>query len=343
MAQGLDGRRTLPPVKSGDWVGIAANAASGRGRGRSLVGRLAKALERRGIEPRVAWTLDEREALVLESSIDDRCRCLVATGGDGTVAALINERPGVPLAVLPAGTENLFAGHFQFGTDPETLAEVVERGEVATLDLGETQGRRFALMAGVGFDAEVVTRHHEIRVGSSGTPRPTNRAAYVDPVVRTSLAYRFPTLRANVLHRDGEEAIEGTTIFVFNLPRYALKLPFAPDASGEDGLLDLVVFRDGGPIQALRYLWLVLRGLHLKRPGVYHRRVRRVSIEADQPVAIQLDGDPGGLLHPGVDGGRLIEVVPGGVEVLVPPTSAKGRRQAAFARFESPLGTGSRS
>ncbi len=77
------------------WVGFAVNAASGRGGGRSAVGKLVRELERLGIESRVAWTLDERKELVEAASSRDseRCRCLVAVGGDGTVGALINERP----------------------------------------------------------------------------------------------------------------------------------------------------------------------------------------------------------------------------------------------------------
>src|SRR5262245_9704454 len=103
------------------WVGIAANPGSGRGRGRRQVERLGQELERRGLRARVAWTLEERSALVAESGCDPHCRCLVAAGGDGTVAALVNERPRVPITVLPAGTENLFARHFGLTRRPEQL------------------------------------------------------------------------------------------------------------------------------------------------------------------------------------------------------------------------------
>src|SRR5258708_945809 len=86
-----------------DWVGFAVNAASGRGSGRALVGRVVRELERLGVESRIAWTIDERRALVDAASTSGRgpsgrCHCLVAVGGDGTVAALINEQPDVPIA-----------------------------------------------------------------------------------------------------------------------------------------------------------------------------------------------------------------------------------------------------
>src|SRR5262249_7517387 len=158
--------------------------------------------------------------------------------------------------------------HFRLGSSPSRLAAAVASNRVVRTDLGLTQGRRFALMAGFGFDADVVTRHHIARVGRSGVPRPTNRAAYVDPVLRSRFEYRFPSMTVQVADPGAQETLTGSTVFVFNLPRYALGLPFAPTARGDDGWLDLIVFQKPGAFHALHYLWLVLRRLHLRRPGV---------------------------------------------------------------------------
>lgn len=300
------------------WVGIAANPGSGLGRGRARVERLALALRRRGITPRIAWTLDDRARLIAESRVDTACRCLVAAGGDGTVSALLNERPSVPLTVLPAGTENLFARHFGIRSNPEAVAETIVSGEELTLDLGSAGGRSFALMAGLGFDADVVTRHHAARMSTAGRPRPTHRAAYVEPVLRSSWAYRFPSLAVHI-EGDRPETLEGATVFLFNLPRYALGLPFAPTASAEDGLLDLVVFRKPGALNALRYLWLVLRGLHLKRPGVEYRQVHKATVEGLEPVPVQFDGDPAGIIDT-TGGPWTFEAVGAAARVLIPRT-----------------------
>ncbi len=308
--------RVLGP-HSGQWVGIAANAGSGRGAGRGAVEGFAAALESLSIGCRIAWTPAERQAMVAEAGRAGDCRCLVAAGGDGTVSALLNDRPGVPIAVLPTGTENLFARHFRFDRRPERLARAIADGRVAPLDLGVAGGRRFSLMAGVGFDADVVTRHHVARVARTGRARPTHRGAYVEPVLRSSLSYRFPELSVRVDDPGAEETIVGTTVFVFNLPRYAMGLPFAPEARGDDGRLDLIVFRKPGAFRALHYLWLVLRGSHLRRDDVQHRRVRLATIRGPVPVPFQLDGDPGGLVESTAVGPLAIRVLPGEVEVIV--------------------------
>ena len=152
----------------------------------------------------------------------------------------------------------------------------------------------------------------------AGAMRPTHRGAYVESVLRSSLAYRFPPLTIRVDEADREEVLTGTTAFVFNLPRYALGLPIAPTARDDDGLLDLVVFRDPGPFRALHYLWMIFRGLHLRQPGVEHRRVRRVAVTAAEPVPVQLDGDPGGSVAADPAAPWTAEVLPGAIDVLVP-------------------------
>jgi diacylglycerol kinase (ATP) len=292
-----------PGSQASDWIGIVANQSSGMGRGQRLVEELVAQLQSRGLRAEVAWTPGERSSLVSRAaSGDGACRCLVAVGGDGTVSALLNERPHRPVTVLPAGTENLVARHFGLRRDPRTLAGTIAGGRAIPVDVGQAAGRRFLLMAGFGFDAEIVSRHHRSRVSRSGRVRPTHRIAYVEPILRSSFSYRFPPISVRINDPGAEEVLRGTTVFVFNLPRYALGLPFVPLTREDDGWLDLIVFRNPGPFQAFYYLCKVVCGIHLNDPGVFHRRVRKVVVTSDDPIPVQLDGDPGGyLLPPGSD------------------------------------------
>jgi diacylglycerol kinase (ATP) len=331
--------------RSGGWVGIVANKASGTGAGRALVQRLVRELAGQGLGSQIAWTPEERSELVVEGGARADCRCLVAVGGDGTVSALVNEQPRVPISVLPAGTENLAAQHFGLRRNPRLLARTIASGQVVRTDVGVAANRRFVLMTGFGFDGDVVTRHHRTRISRSGKVKPTHRAAYVEPILRSSFCYRFPPINITITDPGAEEELSGTTVFVFNLPRYALGLPFAPHALQDDGLLDLVVFRDPGPFQALYYLWRVFCRTHLDHPGVSHRRVRRVVLSSNQPVPVQLDGDPAGFLCPGkparASGERAeleprdswtIEVIPGAVDVLIPASHVAASPSVPLAR-----------
>jgi diacylglycerol kinase (ATP) len=361
---------TSPSVRSASpsisqektWVGLIANKNSGIGTGAKRVRLLAHELARRGFSSKIAWTPEERHALVAQANADPTCRCLVAVGGDGTISALINEQPLVPVTVLPAGTENLAAQHFKLKRNPAWLARTIAAGHRVRADLGCVDGRRFLLMMGFGFDGDVVTRHHSSRVTSTGAIKRTHRAAYVEPILRASLFYRFPVVHVRVLDEGAEETLKGTTVFVFNLPRYALGLPFAPEAKQDDGFLDLIVFREPGPFQALYYLWRVLRGTHLEHPGVFHRRVRKVFLTSDETVPVQVDGDPGGHLLPSPQDntaggtssnpsdrhhstsagshhhsqGWTIEVLPNAIDVIVPAPAGKSEHRGS-ARQNQPL------
>ena len=119
-----------------DWVGVVANCNSGMGKGFRLVHRLVRALRPAGLSATDAVTPEERALLVGRSAGDPRCRCLVAVGGDGTVADLLNKRPTVPLTVFPAGTENLVARHFGLGRDPKVLAKTIAGAKPIRVDVG---------------------------------------------------------------------------------------------------------------------------------------------------------------------------------------------------------------
>ena len=195
----VNGRPVNLSVAVGEpWVGIVANRSSGTGGNNLLVRRLVGKLAKLGFGTEVAWTPVERQTLVAKAESRPGCRCLVAVGGDGTVSALVNEQPKVPVTVLPAGTENLAAQHFELRRNTAALARNIAAGQVLRADLGNAAGRRFLLMTGFGFDADVVTRHHRARTTRSGRVKPTHRAAYVEPILRSSLFYRFPHINVAI-------------------------------------------------------------------------------------------------------------------------------------------------
>ena len=142
----------------------------------------------------IAWTTADRTALVERAGADPAaCRCLVAVGGDGTVSALLNERPRVPLSVFPAGTENLVAQQFGLRKSAASLAKNDHRRRIPGMSTSARRmGGRFLLMVGFGFDGDVVTRHHNGRLSSSGLIRPTNRLAYVGPGAAIEFFLQIP-------------------------------------------------------------------------------------------------------------------------------------------------------
>ncbi len=290
---------------------LIANPTAGRGQGLARLIDLENAIRERGIETHRVLDPESRAAIArkLRTDSDARKRVLVVIGGDGTVNALMNDGPTAPVCHYASGTENLFSRAFRTPKDPQAMADWILGSREANMDLGEfrveafegsaPRSKRFALMLGFGFDAAVVNRHHEKRVGrAAGT---TSRMAYFGPLAYEAWHYDFPRVRMTWTLDSGEtRSSEGTTAIVFNFDCYALGLKFAPGASPFDGHLDTVRFERRGSVRAGLYLAMVASGIHVHLKSVGLERMREIRLEAvDKPVPVQMDGDPAGWLEPG--------------------------------------------
>ena len=290
---------------------VAANPYRGAARPRARVDALVAALVDAGRPARIVWDPSERAALLGDPGAMADVRCVVAAGGDGTVAAVLNELGhDVPLAVLPTGNENLFARALGFDVAPARLARAIVAGASRRLDLGRARTaagtRRFGLMLSAGFDADVVRRVARRRA-RDGPPRRVGRAGYVLPIGATLCAYEHPLVSVTV----DDVTVAGAYCMIANLPDYPMALSPAPGARGDDGLLDWVAFERPGPLALAAYAWAVIRARHRRLPHVHGGRARRLRLSSTLPVPVQLDGEPGGCTP--VD----VEVLPAALAVVV--------------------------
>ena len=300
-------RRVDPQAKL---VQMLVNPCAGSSSKKLLADEITSALAEAGYEVQRLGSPDELRDASHEVTSSGSLRCVVGLGGDGTLGAMLNMTPpGVPLAIVPQGTENLMAGYLRMTRRASDLVRLIEEGQVIDLDAGVANGRLFSLMASVGFDADVVRRVHERRLASGGGN--ISHLAYAQPILEAMGGYEFPQVRITPLDADGRdlEPVEGTWVFAVNLPRYASGLRIVPWADGVDGQLDLCVFQRGQTHAGLWYLWHVLRGRHQMLESVVTRRVRSCRIEAvdGAEAPYQIDGDPGGFLplELGVAPGRM--------------------------------------
>jgi diacylglycerol kinase family enzyme len=289
-------------------VVILANPRAGAKSSRGLVDDLVDRLLARKLQPTVCW--DRVEFSESVHSLDPKdLRCVVAAGGDGTLIEALNRAPGRPIALLPLGTENLMARTWHIERSGHRVADTIAAGRVRTLDMArlrrhESPDRLFTLMAGIGFDGDVVRRTHAKRRGH------INLFSYAWPFVQAVSRYRFPFLDIEVVETG--ERLRGANVFVFNLPRYGGGLSIAPEARGDDGVLDLLVFEKRGLFHFFRYLTSIIRGLRHRLRDVQHRLIRGVRLWSESAVPVQTDGDPAGFLP------IEIQVVPSALSLVVP-------------------------
>jgi diacylglycerol kinase family enzyme len=300
MSESLANHRLHPDRRR---VGVFANPTAGSGSGKKHVDQLLEALRSHDLTATVTHAPDELSDMARDYE-GGSLRCIVSAGGDGTLATLLNGAPGVPLAILPLGNENLVARYCGLGRDGRRLACVVAEGRYRRFDLASVHARRFSLMAGAGFDAEVVRRVHAGRRGH------VNKLSYVWPALQTARNYDFPAIEVEI--EDTGERLCGASVFVFNLPQYALRLPLGREARPADGLLDLCVFSKPGLTNLVRYAGHVSFGRQGSLTDYHHRQVRKVRLISNGEVALQTDGDPAGSLP------AVIEAVPMALTLVLP-------------------------
>jgi diacylglycerol kinase family enzyme len=280
---------------------IAVNPRAGAREQSPVVRDLVERLIAHGLRPEIFQGVDPLCDHLSRRDWRAAVRAVVAAGGDGT-ARLAAEKtpPGMPLTILPLGTENLLAQHLELTTDTQALAQRIADGWHVQLDAGEANGRLFTLMVGCGFDADVVRRLHRDRRGH------IHHLSYVKPIVDAIRNYDYPPVTVHYRQApggsfrpapsaDGEE-LTARWVFVVNLPRYAGGLNFAPEASGTDGLLDVCTFKEGSLWSGLLYLGGVVLGQHQAMEDFRLVRSSAVTIESSASVPYQIDGDPGGEL-----------------------------------------------
>lgn len=292
---------------NGELVIIQRNPHSGSGAGRIQLRILSRHLRDAGFRVRMFSSRPRLDRYLTDKPAHRILRCIVAAGGDGTVADLVNRHPGVPIAVLPLGTENLLAKYLGIRRCGRSLFQIIHRGKVRVFDSAIVNGRRSLLMVSVGIDAEIVEAVHNVRSGH------IHRLSYVRPILHALLKNQPTNYR--VVACDGLHDVSGCHIIVTNVPRYGFDIPFAPEARPDDGILDVRVFHGITRWQVFCHAVKLRLGLPIGQQEFTRFSASAVRIECldgKRPRTSQCDGDPGPELP------LTIETDPHSLTLIVP-------------------------
>ena len=261
---------------------IIHNPMSGRGPGplREVVAHL----ERLGCRITVRPTTCRGDAPVFASEASEaEFDRIVVCGGDGTINEAVNglTAKSPPLAIIPAGTANVLAAELGLSSDPKEIADAIVTGEARAVSLGEINGHKFLLMAGVGFDACVVA------TVSSRLKRAIGKGAYVIASLQQMIRGDFPRFQLLI---DGVP-YEAASIVIANAHYYGGKFVCAPEARMESADLQVCLFERGSRFYVAIYGLALTLGFLPKAPGYRIVPATRIEIRGPSGAAIQSDGD----------------------------------------------------
>ncbi|MEO3819002.1 diacylglycerol kinase family protein [Plantactinospora sp. B24E8] len=228
-------------------------------------------------------------------------------GGDGMVQRCADTLAGsdAAMAILPAGTANLLAADLDIPTDLAEAVRIGLTGPRRRLDLGRLNGEHFAVMAGAGFDGEL------IRDADRALKDRLGRLAYVWTGLRH---VRSETTRMRI-RVDGTEWFDGEASCVLfgNVGTITGGIPAFDDAEPDNGCLEVGVATANGVQEWVRTLGRMAVGRSDESPFVRITRGHKVRVDVAEPTRYELDGGARKRVT------RLkVRVVPGGLTVCVP-------------------------
>ena len=288
---------------------VIYNPSAGRSRAKALWPQINLALKNAGVDFDAVATRAPLEATEIARSAAERYAAIVGVGGDGTISEIANglmqasqQRETIPLGIIPVGNGDDFAKVLP----PEapirgvcydwlTAVRKIAVGESRLYDVGRICGsesnassgdrcRYFLNIVDVGFGA------HTVQNFASVPKFLTGHSAYLVAILKTMVNY--PALSLRIQFDDAPAFEQRTTITAIGNGRcFGGGLWVCPQATPNDGWLDVMVAQQIPRRTILRLLPKLQRGTHIEDPVVKMSRARRVVLESSEPFFVEADGE----------------------------------------------------
>jgi diacylglycerol kinase (ATP) len=215
-----------------------------------------------------------------QRAVAEQYDACIVVGGDGTVqpAARVLAGTDVVLGILPFGTHMNVAHGLGIPLEPIAAAQIIARGKVHRADAGVVHDRLFFETAGVGLDAELF-----------GAVRNAERGRWRKAVGRMWRYATHGTHRVTITVDGAAHAHRVMQVLVLNSPYYGWSLPLLPEASMEDGRLDVAVFPRMGRLALIGVLVAFARGVPSPQRPVHYQGARIAMTSAVQ-LTVHADG-----------------------------------------------------
>jgi diacylglycerol kinase (ATP) len=274
------------PRRAGTAVtSVAVVAHSGKSLGGGL-SELRSILDMSGVTDPLWFEVpkSKKAPKVVRQAVADGADLIFVWGGDGMVQRCIDALAGsnATVAILPAGTANLFATNVGIPKDLTAAVDIGLHGDRRQFDLGRINGEHFAVMAGAGLDALM------IRDADGSLKNRFGRAAYIWTGARH---LRAPAVDTRI-RVDGHKWFKGkaSCVLVGNVGKIMGEVAPFPDARPDDGALDFGVVTARGAWQWSRTLARTVAGKAERSPFVQIGRGKSIDIRFAKKVVYELDG-----------------------------------------------------
>lgn len=221
---------------------------------------------------------------------------ILAVGGDGTVHEVVNGlidgNHQTPLAIFPAGTVNDFATALKIPRDPDEYIQMIRRFSTRLVDVGRAGDRYFFNVLAGGMLTDVAYRT------TTDAKTVLGQMAYI---INGALDLPAKLFRSIPITIESAECRIEDDILLFIVSNTTCVGGFrclAPEASFEDGLLDVLVVHKQGLFELLPMVMQIANGDHVNNERISYFQTKSVTISSRDAttVALDLDGEQHGQL-----------------------------------------------
>jgi YegS/Rv2252/BmrU family lipid kinase len=275
-------------------IRLIYNKSAGQNKGGEIISEVIGRLSENGFEVTAFRASRENSCEDFIASTPEDTYGIVVAGGDGTINKAVNfmkkHNINVPLGVIPAGTSNDFALHLGVYGDIDKAVDRIIEGNVEGVDIGKVNDRYFVNILAAGM--------------FSGTSHKTDKrlkemlghASYFITAAREPFEQKPFKIRIET--EDGIVEEDVVVVMIFNGSSVGRINLFSDNSSVQDGLLDIVILRNGKMVETLKILNEFEDGKFVNNDNVAYLKEKKfkISLVEGKCTTTDADGDEGPML-----------------------------------------------
>lgn len=291
-------------------IKIIYNPSSGRQAAERKLDRIIKLLLDEGYTIQKYTTEKKHDAFneTIKTCHED-WDLIIVSGGDGTVnevaKGIVLGKNKIPVAILSSGTVNDFANYMDIPKSVDGFYDMIKRNSHIDVDIGKANDDYFVNVAAGGLLSNVgyqVLPEAKMVLG---------RMAYYLEGLKEITLQSFEPINLNIESEEYNKKEEVMLFLISNSSSIGGFKKMAPKADVLDGFLDIVVIKKAD-VQDLANIFInIFSGEHINHPKVVYFKSKKITLETNQRISIDIDGEYGGKLP------AVFEVVPKAFRILV--------------------------
>ncbi|MBA4687137.1 diacylglycerol/lipid kinase family protein [Candidatus Galacturonibacter soehngenii] len=267
--------------------------------------QVKKELKKENINYKVFFTEYKGHAtwLAKELTSNHQKLRLVVLGGDGTVNEVVGgilNFKNVTLGYIPTGSSNDLARSLRLPSSPkEAIFNILNPKYFVHLDIGEVKAknkaRRFIVSSGMGFDAAICQEALDSQLKKTLNKLKLGKLTYVVLALKQIIMFQTVNVEVTI-----DETYKRNYKRIYFISSHIHKyegggLMLCPNASYQDGKIDVCVVKNISKVKLLFFLPTAYFGKHTRFQAVDMMRCKKLRLKASKKLHVHTDGEIFGI------------------------------------------------